>query len=274
MSEVNTDPKFCPPAAALKTVGLTVADVKSTDSLFALITDRLAIAERSENQASVAIFIAFQRGFDHEAIAKRINISVSSVKRRVIEGMGIMRTGEVARTTSAIRTGTLSKSKVDDLTRGINDSEVKITALEKAVVSDALTNAYVNSTGAPIAVTDQFTTEVYEAAVSAAIADSVPATSANIMQYVPVVGESFSIKRKPSTPATPNPQGGSSTTMHLEFNLRKAVADMQQIALDSDAPYVPTPQDWAAFVALTQYLDIFVPLSDEITASVEALLPY
>ena len=274
MSEVKTDPKFCPPAAALKTVGLTVADIKTTENLFALITDRLAIAERSENQASVAIFIAFQRGFDHDAIAKRVGVSTDSVKRRVIEGMGIMRTGEVTRTTSAIRTGSLSKSKVDELTRGINDSDVKIVALEECVVSDALTNKFVNDSGAPIAVTPALTTEVYQAARSAVVADSVPATAANIMQYLPVVAESFAIKRKPTTPATPNPQGGSSTTMHLEFNLRKAIADMQQIALDSEAPYVPTPQDWAAFVALTQYLDVFVPLSDEITASVEALLPY
>lgn len=273
MTDVASDVKFTPPAAALKTVGITVAEIKTMDALWNLINARLATSDNALNQASVGIYIAYERGFNYPAIAGKCGKSVATVERYAIEGMAILRTGESARTTSAIRTGKLSKSKVDELTRGPLELD-KVAALEVAVVHEALSKKFVHNTGEAIDVTDLFANEVYEAARDAAIANCVPPTTSNIMEALPQVTEAYSIKRKPTTPATPNPDGGSSTVMHLEFNLKKAVADMQRIALDSEEKYVPTPQDWAAFVALTQFLEIFVPLSDEITASIEALLPY
>lgn len=272
MSEVTNDPKFCPPAAALKSVGLTVAEIKTNESLFGLISDRLTTVNKAENQIAVACYIAYQRGFEYDALAAKTGMSRSSCETKCIEGMAILRTGETRHTTAAIRAGKLSKSKVDELTKGTKSSEEKVEALELAAVDKAI-DGYEQVGGEPIAVTAGFVKQVFVDAREAAIADSVPATANNIIAYIPTVSEKFSIQRKVEK-REPDTNRGNSQAQLLEVNLKKAIADMRALALAAEQPYVPTPQDWAAFIALTEYLDVYVDLGQDTMAAIDALVAY
>lgn len=272
MSEVANDPKFCPPAAALKSVGLTVADIKTNESLFALIADRLNVVNKADNQIAVACYIAFQRGFEYDALSLKFAIARSNVETKVIEGMAILRTGESRHTTAAIRSGKLSKSKVDELTKGLASAEDKIKALEMAAVEYAL-KGYSNKDDSDIAVTKELVESVYNVTRDAATNDSVPATANNIVAYIPNVSESYEIKRKVEK-REPDSNRGNTQPQLLEVNLKRAIADMRAIALAAEAAYVPTPQDWAAFIALTEFLDVFVDLGAETMAAIDALVAY
>lgn len=272
MSEVTNDPKFCPPAAALKSVGLTVAEIKTNDSLFGLISERLTMVDKAENQIAVACYIAYQRGFEYDALAQKTGLARSNVQIRVIEGMAILRTGESRHTTSAIRAGKLSKSKVDELTKGTKSAESKIEALEKAAVESALAG-FMRSDDTELAVDAPLVTDVFVQARNAALADSVPATAHNIIAYIPTVSESFGIKRKVEK-RDPDVNQGVTKPQLLEVNLKKAVADMRALALAAEEAYVPTPQDWAAFVALTEFLDVYVDLGADTMAAIDALVAY
>lgn len=272
MSEVANDPKFCPPAAALKTVGLTVTEIKTNDALFSLISDRLMTVDKAENQIAVACYIAYQRGFEYDALAQKTGLARSNVQIRVIEGMAILRTGESRHTTSAIRSGKLSKSKVDELTKGLASPESKIEALEKAAIESALAG-FTRSDDNELAINATLVTDVYTQARSAALADSVPATANNIIAYIPTVSESFGIKRKVEN-RDPQPNRGNAAPQLLEVNLKRAIADMRALALAAEEAYVPTPQDWAAFIALTEFLDVYVDLGAETMAAIDALIAY
>ena len=114
---------------------------------------------------------------------------------------------------------------------------------------------------------------IYNATRDAAINDSVPATANNIVAYIPNVSESYEIKRKVEQ-RTPDTNRGNAQPQLLEVNLKRAIADMRALALAAEEAYVPTPQDWAAFIALTEFLDVFVDLGADTMAAIDALVAY
>lgn len=265
----NSDPKFVPSAAALQVVGLKVADVRTDDGIIKLIHDRDTAIGVAENQISVAIFVLMQRGWTTAAIGAKTNYAERTVTRKGIEGMAILRTGEVTRTVAAIRSGNLSKKVVNECTKGGDSSDLKIARLERAAVGAELQSRYINtnSNAAPDAVTLD---KVMEAVAAIVQADEEPINAASFVAAIPHVSADLDLQAK-DTNRSPRNQGGDNTPQGVEFHLKAALKDAQAIAAAAKADYVPTPQDVHALLQLCSYLNIELALEPEVAQAVEAL---
>lgn len=252
-TDAKTDPKFCPPAAALKIVGLAVADIKTDDAIFALFKNNVEAAEHAENQNSVAVYILIQRGWKYEDLVSKLGQSESTLKRKMVEGMAILRTGEVTRTTAAVRQGGLSKQAVDDLTKGVTDKGMKIVALEQAALEAAIKSRYTNTDGKAVDM-DKIRTDVLHSRLAQTVEnDAVPVTAATLIQYIPTLTEELGLKVKQRST---EPDGGTGP-QGMEFHLKACLKDIEALEEANDGlKYEPTAQDLAALLRLMQHLDI------------------
>lgn len=264
----NVDPKFVPSARALQVVGLKVNDLRTDESILKVIQDRETAIGQAENQISVAICVLQQRGWTNANIGKKTNYSERTVTRKGIEGLAILRTGEVTRTVAAIRAGSLSRKVVDACTKGAGDVESKILALEKAALAQELSSRYVTEQNRrpDAAVLDK----VVEAVTAVVEANAEPANAASFVDAIPQVSETLGLKAKDNGRSGHN-QGGSSTPQGVEFHMRAALKDAQAIADAAGAEYVPTPQDVKALFELCSFLNIELALEPEVAQAVEAL---
>lgn len=242
---------FVPPQAALNSVGLSKADIGDNDAIYALIDAKDQEIRRSDSQISVLIYILHMRGAEEASLVKRTGYDSSTVYRKIAEGMAIIRTGNVDRASSAVRTGRLSISMVDELTRGTKSAADKLAALEAAALGQYIkTNLVVEGTKAAPEI-DNLPAIVQELA-QAATNDSVPAVMSELVAYMPIVTERLGLTRKPRSSRDPEagPYG-------LEYHFNKALDDVKQIQKDSDGEaYVPTEQDLAALLALCTFVGI------------------
>lgn len=258
-TDAKTDPKFCPPAAALKIVGLAVADIKTDDAIFALFKNNVEAAEHAENQNSVAVYILIQRGWKYEDLVSKLGQSESTLKRKMVEGMAILRTGEVTRTTAAVRQGSLSKQAVDDLTKGVTDKGMKIVALEQAALETAIKSRYTNDKGEPVDMSKIKTDVLHSRLAQTVENDAVPVTAATLIQYIPTLTEELGLKVKQRST---EPDGGTGP-QGMEFHLKACLKDIEAIETANDGlKYEPTAQDLAALLRLMQHLDIAHMIED------------
>jgi len=242
---------FVPPAKALAVVGLSPADIGDVDGVYALIDAKDAEIRRSDAQISVLVYIQFMRGQEVTALVKRTGYVQSSVYRKVAEGMAIVRTGNVDRAVSAVRTGNLSQDKVDELTRGTRSSDAKLEALEAAALGQYIRSSFVQESDGAAPEVHNLPALVQELA-AAATNDSVPVVMSELVQYMPQVNERLGLKKK-TTPRTPEVSG----PFGLEYHFNQALADVKQLQKDSDGePYVPTEADLAALMALCTYVGV------------------
>ena len=265
----NSDPKFVPSAKALSIVGLKVGELRTDEGIIRLIQDRDAAIGVAENQISVAVFTLMQRGWSTAAIGAKTQYAERTVIRKGIEGMAILRTGEVTRTVAAIRTGNLSKRVVKECTAGADPSEVKITRLERAAIGSELQSRYVvtSTKKQPDSVVIDL---VLQAVKDVVEGDSEPLNAASFVAAIPHVSEDVGLTAKESTRASRN-HGGDNTPQGVEYHLRAALKDAQAIANAADADYVPTPQDVKALLDLCMFLNLELTLDPSIAQAVEAL---
>ena len=264
MSEI--DSKFVPSAALLSTVGIKAADVKTDAAIYRLIENNRKAATLAENQISVAVYILHTRGHAYEDIAAKTGSSVVALTKFKVEGAAILRTGEVTRTVSAIRTGSLSAKLVDEITTGSGSAEDKIDALEVAGLASHIKGKYAKADG-DITATDF--KALKDALAVACEAAALPVTAQKMAVVLPNQTEALGLKVKQR-----EPQVNTDGPLGLEANLKRALADMQAIAKAADDKYVPTPQDVAALMAICEYIDIPLMLSESMLDAVDALLEF
>jgi hypothetical protein len=264
MSEtVNT--KFVPSASVLATVGLKVGAVRSDEAIYELIATNRAAQDIADNQISVAVYILTQRGHAFEAIASKTGYSVSQVKRYKVEGSAILRTGEIDRTVSAVRTGVLSQAIVDTITLGTGTTEEKVAALETAGLAGHIKSRYQREDGQKIEALDfkAITSQAREACEAA----SVPATGQKMALMLPHLTEQLGLKVK----SRESDQDGGTGPQSIEFHLKAALRDAKAIAGAAEEAYVPTPHDLAALFTLCEYLEVPLMLDADVVAAVDAL---
>lgn len=261
--QVNT--KFVPSAAVLATVGLKVGEVRSDESIYQLIATNRAAQSMAENQISVAIYILTQRGHAYEDIAGKTGYSVPQVKRFKVEGSAILRTGEVERTVSAVRTGVLSQAIVDTITLGTGTQDQKIEALETAGLAGHIKSKYQREDGKKIEALDfkAITAQAREACENAAV----PATGQKMALMLPHLTEELGLKVK----SRESEKDGGTGPQTLEFHLKAALSDVKAIANAADEAYIPTANDLAALFSLCEFLDIPLMLDADVMAAVDAL---
>lgn len=255
-SESQFDPKFVPPAAALKIVGLTVAQVKTDDDLFNLISSNTSTIGRLDDQIAVAIYIFHQRGWKYEDLTSKTGMPERTLKRKNVEGMAILRTKEITRTVSAIRAGELSKKVVDDITSSTDSADVKIRKLEEAAVGAAL-KSYVTEEGKPA--DSVVKADVMHARLTQVVEEQIkPVQGWNLVNAIPLLAGETGLKIKESKRSSQN-NGGSNNPMGLEYNLTKALTDMQAIEKAAEEQYIPTTQDIFALLRLVEAVQERLP---------------
>jgi len=265
----NVDPRFVPSAKALTVVGLKVGDIRTDEGILKLIHDRDAAIGAAENQISVAIFVLMQRGWTTASIGAKTNYAERTVTRKGIEGLAILRTGEVTRTVAAIRTGNLSKKVVKECTAGGDPAEMKIKRLERAAIGAELQSRYVVT--ATKQAPDAKTLDAVIAAVADIVdGDSEPMNAASLVDAIPHVTEQTGLTAKDGKRSGHN-QGGSTTPQAVAYHLRLALKDAKAIAAAANEDYIPTPQDVQALFDLCQFLNIDLALEPDVAKAVEAL---
>jgi hypothetical protein len=260
---INT--KFVPSASVLAAVGLKVGDVRTDDAIYALIATNRKAQSLAENQISVAVYILAQRGHAFEDIANKTGYSVAQAKRFKVEGSAILRTGEVERTVSAIRTGVLSQAIVDEITIGTGTQDQKIEALETAGLAGHIKSKYQREDGKKIEALDfkAITAQARQTCEDSAV----PATGQKMALMLPHLTEQLGLKVK----SRESDSDGGTGPQSIEFHLKAALKDAKAIAGAADEAYVPTPHDLAALFTLCEYLEVPIMLDADVVAAVDAL---
>lgn len=267
----TTDPKFTPPTEALATVGLTKTQLKTNDSIFQLITSVKDDIDLHENQISVLITTLVLRGFTTEDLVKRTGYSSRTITRKNIEGTAILRTQEVTRTTAAIRSVSMSSKAMELATRG-GDADTKIAALELAAIDRTLASGF--QTSDEKAISPEASASILLATRQAVLNDALPNVVTNMIDYIPLMADQFGIKAKIKTPdkRDPNPDGGASSAMALDYHLKRALKDVRALEDAAEEAYVPTPQDYYHLLQLCDHLNIMVDLEPHVIAAIESLM--
>jgi len=242
---------FVPPQAALNAVGLRKADLGDDDSIYRLISANEENIKQRDSQNAVCVYILRMRGAEIPRIAKRLNYDESTVQRKIAEGMAIIRTGNVDRAISAVRTGRLSIKVVDDITKGAKTQAEKLAALEAAALGSYIQSNFVQEVSGAAPQLENVTALV-EQLSTAATNDSVPVIMSEIVSYMPTVTEGLGLVRKTRTPGTPD-----SGPYGLEYHFSRALEDVKAIQKAADGePYIPTEQDLAALMSLCSFVGI------------------
>lgn len=248
---------FVPPQAALNVVGLAKADIADDESIYRLIDAKDAEIRRSDAQISVLIYILHMRGAEEASLVKRTGYGSSTVYAKIAEGMAIVRTGNVDRATSAVRTGRLSLSMVDGVTKGGKSQADKLSELEALALGQHIKSTFVQEADGSAPQVENLP-RLVETLAAAATNDSVPVVMSELIDYLPTVTESLGLKRKQRN-TTPDPQG----PWGLEYHFTQALADVKALEKAWDGiPYTLTEQDYAALLALCSHIgmDLSAPL--------------
>lgn len=263
--QVTTDPKFVPAAAQLSSVGLKVGDIRSDDQLYELVRNNRERSDLIEAQNAVATYVLWKRGAEQEAIAGKVGVDVRTVKRWVVQGVAILRTGEYTRTLGAVKLVDMSKAAVDEATQGDFTAAEKLDRLERAALAMDIKSKF--ETDGKKAVSDDTISAIVDQLPAIVQENAEPVTAKNMANSVHIVADRHKITRKTRTPD----QDGSGNQVP-EVHLKAALRDVRAIVKDNDgAVYVPTPQDLKALLALVNYLLPDSDLNAEITAAIDAV---
>ena len=267
----TTDPKFMPPTEALATVGLTATQLKTNASILKLINTVQEDIDLHEVQISVLITTLMLRGMTVEDLVVRTGYASRTITRKNIEGTAILRTQEVTRTTAAIRAVNMSTKAMELATRG-GDADTKIAALELAAMDSALASGF--QTHDEKAISPEDSALILLATRKAVLNDALPTVMKNMISYIPLMADEFKIKGKIKKPQErdPDPDGGASSAMALDFHLKRALADVRAIENAAEEAYVPTPQDYYHLLQLCDHLNIMLDLDPHVIAAIESLM--
>jgi len=268
MSEnITTDPKFVPSAASLEVVGIKVSQIKTDAALVEFVKGLAETRQLTDAQEAVAVYTARKRGHEYAWCLTELGIEEHTAKRREVEGMAILRLGEITRTVSAIRTGELGVKVVDEITSKAVPVEDRIDLLNEAAFGRYLQRTF------KVEGKDEIPTEVLAAALTQAKATVEakvePMNAGTLKGAVPSFSEDLGLVKKEQKRT---PQVNESGPMGLEFNLKKALSDIRKIEeATNGAPYVPTTQDYAALFALCDYLAVMIEMPQDVMDAILAL---
>lgn len=271
MSEnTTTDPKFVPAASSLEVVGMKVSQIRTDDALIAFVHGLAETRTLTDAQEAVAVYVARKRGHEFDWILTNLGIEERTAKRREIEGMAILRIGEITRTVSAIRTGELGIKAVDEITSvpcSLSDdgTDERILALETMAAAKRIKANYVTADKKELS--DETVANMVRQAKDIVAAKVEPLTAATLVAAVPVISEDHGAERKVTKRAAQT--DSASGPMGLEFHLRAALRDMKKLAEAAEAAYVPTTQDYKALFDLVTYLDLSLDMSPELVHALE-----
>jgi hypothetical protein len=260
------DPKFVPSAKALAIVQLTVADLKSNESILEMLVATEGKIDLLHAQQSVGIYVLKQRGWSNGNLAAKTNYSERTIVRKYIEGMAVLRTGETTRTIAAVRAAELTQKTVEECTKGTGDSVSKIESLERSAVGKALLGSFTTMEGKiPDSV---LINKVITETANVVAAQAEPATAGTFIDAIPQVTEMLGLKIKKR--AT-DPDGGANTPHSVDFHLKAALKDAKAIATASNEDYVASATDVKALLALCAYLSLELLIDESVAKAVEAL---
>lgn len=266
----ETDPDYVPPASALLTVGVEASEIVTNVQVYDLIAHNMGQIDVHDTRIAVLVATLRYRGVTHEAIATKTGYTTRHVQRKEIEGIAILRTQEVTRTTSAVRACDMSMSTMLTATTGRVTTTDAIEELERQAMATTLQRKFLRTDDSALNSDDA--DYILETIMDRVKADAVPMVAGNYVAYIPLMAAEFDIKAKPVTPRTPTQEGGTSSPMMLEFHMKRALADIKAIVKAAGLPYVPTPQDYYAACQLMDYLNIEVLLNEDVVQAVEALM--
>ena len=266
---VAVDPKFTPAAASLAVVNIKVGDIRSDEALIEFVGHLQETRVLTDAQEAVAVYTARKRGHEFDWILSNLKISESTAKRREIEGMAILRVGEVTRTVAAIRTGTLGIKVVDDITakpKSLTDDGVdaRIVEMEIMAAGKAVQATYMTPDKKPL--TDTQVAAVVQQAIKT-VADKVePLNAASIVSAVPSFSETVGLTKK-VTPRTPG--GSNQGPMGLEFHLRAALKDVEALEKAAEEPYVLTTHDYKALFDLVTRFGLTLEPTEDLARALD-----
>jgi len=274
MSE-EVDTTYVPASSILAHVGLTAK--KTDDAWYNVIKTNTRKSVELEAQNAVAALTLFKRGHSHEVIAAEVGVDASTVKRWCVQGQAILRTvnagdDALSRALSATKLGSgASLALVDAATKVDGTDQEKLEALETLALSTHIKKSFVKEDESALSDDEvaEIVTSLPEQAQANLGSDKAP-TAKQMLEAVPNVAETVGIQRKVTTRSAQT--DGGTGPQNLEFHLKAALADIQQIVKDNDgAVYTPTVQEYAALLKLCQYLDLEVIVHPDIEGAVEHL---
>jgi len=275
MSEEH-DPTYVPSGALLAHVGLTAK--KTDEAWYNVIKTNAKKTVEMEAQNAVAALTLFMRGHTDEGIAAEVGVDASTVKRWRVQGQAILRTvnagdDAISRAMSATRLGGgVSMALVDAATKIDGDDLAKLEKLETAALTAHVKKSFVTENEKPL--TDEQVSDIVTSLPEQAMAnlgtDRAP-TAKQMLDAIPNVAEAFGIQRKVTKRDTGGGNGGTGP-QQLEYHLNLALKDMQAIAKNAEADYVPTPHDYAALFRLCDAIGVGLEMTPEIRDAVDTLV--
>jgi len=275
MSEEH-DPTYVPSGALLAHVGMTAK--KTDEAWYNVIKTNAKKTVEMEAQNAVAALTLFMRGHTDEGIAAEVGVDASTVKRWRVQGQAILRTvnagdDAISRAMSATRLGGgVSMALVDAATKIDGDDLAKLEKLETAALTAHVKKSFVTENEKPL--TDEQVSDIVTSLPEQAMAnlgtDRAP-TAKQMLDAIPNVAEAFGIQRKVTKRDTGGGNGGTGP-QQLEYHLNLALKDMQAIAKNAEADYVPTPHDYAALFRLCDAIGVGLEMTPEIRDAVDTLV--
>jgi len=276
MSEEH-DPTYTPSSALLGELGIT--EVKTDRGWFDKIKSNNAKSVKMEIENAVSAFTLWMRGHTHEAIAAEVGVDARTIKNWCVQGKAILRTlpaGEDAapRALSATKLGNVSMAMVDAATLTSETDAQKLNTLETASLTSHIKKTFVHADDKQTPLTDDEVADIVTSLPEQAQAnlgiDKAP-TAKQMYDAIPNVADAFAIQRKVTKRDTGGGNGGTGP-QQLEYHLNLALKDMQAIAKDAEADYVPTPHDYAALFRLCDAIGVDLVMGDDMRAAVESLV--
>ena len=244
----------------------------STDEqLIALIVVGQESRALSEYQEAVAIYTAIQRGHDYEWVLKNTGIPERTARRRFIEGMAIVRTGDAVDAVTSVRVGELTESQVDEVTKGRTAPATKLEALRALAFGTHIMAAWQVKDGDKVSkVESAKIREAFVAATEAVVASEEPVTARTLTKAIASVGKEMGITKKAAKrKADPKNESGP---FGVEYHMKAALADIVALEEANDGEtYVPTVQDIKALFDLATRLGLSLDLEPNTAAALDAL---
>ena len=272
MSDSTTDPKFVPAAASLQVVNIRVSDIKTDAALIEFVQGLGKTRSLTDAQEAVAIYVARKRGHDFDWILTSLGIDERTAKRREVEGMAIIRVGEITRVVSAIRTGGLGINVVDEITArplslASDGTDQRIIDLETLAAGKEIQRSFQTSDGKSLS--EEQVAAIVRQAEDTVVAKVEPMTARNIVRAVPSIAEQHGVTAKPKQSRSPQePKAGP---FGLEHHFKAALADARALVAAVDGePYVITPADARALLDLLEFLGI----DADTLAAIDALVAF
>lgn len=264
---------FTPSLSALAAVGLTPEMLQSDQDIIELIVLGVESRALSEYQEAVAIYTAIQRGHDYEWVLKSTGVPERTARRRFIEGMAIVRTGDPLDAVTSVRVGDLTESAVDEVTKGRLSQSAKLENLRALAFGTAITSSWQVKDGDRVSkIEPAQIREAFVQAQDSVLSNEEPVDARTLVKAISSFGKEMGLVKKV---AKRKSQGKADETgpFGVEWHMRATLSDIDAIEAASDGEtYIPTPQDVKALLDVATRLGLALDLSPEMAEAIEALV--